>query len=35
LASALFVREALPDLVIVSTDERVRGNAHALGFEAH
>ena len=34
LASALFLREALPDLVIVTTDERVRANAHALGFEA-
>jgi predicted nucleic acid-binding protein len=34
LASALFLREALPDLAIVTTDERVRANAHALGFDA-
>lgn len=34
LASALFLREALPDLAIVTMDERVRTNAHALGFEA-
>lgn len=33
LASALFLREALPDLAIVTMDERVRTNAHALGFE--
>lgn len=32
LASALLLREALPDLAIVTTDERVRANAHALGF---
>jgi predicted nucleic acid-binding protein len=34
LASALFLRQALPDLVIVSADERVRANARALGFES-
>jgi predicted nucleic acid-binding protein len=34
LASALFLREALPDLAIVTTDERVRANVRALGFEA-
>jgi predicted nucleic acid-binding protein len=34
LASALFLREALPELTIVTTDERVRANARALGFEA-
>lgn len=34
LASALFLREVLPDLAIVTTDERVRANAHALGLEA-
>jgi len=34
LASALLLREVLPDLAIVTTDERVRSNAHALGFEA-
>jgi predicted nucleic acid-binding protein len=34
LASALFLREALPDLLLVTTDERVRANAQALGFEA-
>lgn len=32
LASALLLREALPDLAIVTADERVRANAHALGF---
>lgn len=34
LASALFLREALPELAIMTADERVRANAHALGFEA-
>jgi hypothetical protein len=34
LASALFLRQALPDLAIVSADERVRMNARALGFES-
>jgi predicted nucleic acid-binding protein len=33
LASALFLRQAFPDLVIVSADERVRANAARLGFE--
>ncbi len=32
LASALFLRQALPDLAIISTDERVRANARTLGF---
>jgi hypothetical protein len=34
LASALFLREAFPDLVILTADERVRGNAALLGFPA-
>ena len=34
LASALFLRQALPDLVLLSRDERVQANARALGFEA-
>jgi predicted nucleic acid-binding protein len=34
LASALLLREALPDLAIVTADERVRANADALGFAA-
>lgn len=34
LASALLLREALPALAIVTADERVRANAHALGFAA-
>jgi hypothetical protein len=34
LGSALFLREALPDLALVTADERVRANAHALGFDA-
>jgi predicted nucleic acid-binding protein len=34
LASALFLRHALPELVILSRDERVQSNARALGFEA-
>ena len=33
LASALLLRQALPDLLVLSADERVRGNARALGFE--
>ena len=32
LASALVLREALPDLVVLSTDDRLRGNALELGF---
>ena len=34
LASALLLREALPDMTILTADERVRANAHALGFTA-
>lgn len=33
LASALFLRQSFPDLVIVSADERVRANAALLGFQ--
>ncbi len=33
LASALFLRQSFPDLVIVSVDERVRANAALLGFQ--
>lgn len=33
LASALFLRESLPDLLMLSTDERVRRNARQLGFD--
>ncbi|MBI3795873.1 MAG: hypothetical protein HY268_02755 [Deltaproteobacteria bacterium] len=33
LASALFLRESFPDLLILSTDERVRHNALPLGFD--
>lgn len=33
LASALFVRQSFPDLVIASRDERVRSNAAQLGLE--
>jgi uncharacterized protein with PIN domain len=33
LASALLLRQAIPDLVVVSTDIRIRGNASQLGFE--
>jgi len=33
LASALFLRQSFPDLVIVSTDTRVQANAALLGFE--
>jgi predicted nucleic acid-binding protein len=32
LASALFLRQSFPDLVVVSADERVRTNAEQLGF---
>jgi uncharacterized protein len=32
LATALLFREALPDLLVVSLDERVRANAEALGL---
>ena len=34
LASALFLRQALPDLAIVSADDRLLANARALGFDA-
>ena len=33
LASALVLRHATPDLVVVSTDSRIRTNAAQLGFE--
>jgi predicted nucleic acid-binding protein len=33
LASALFLRQSFPDLIIVTADERVRANAVLLGFE--
>ena len=33
LASALFLRQSFPDLVIVSSDERVSANAALLGFQ--
>ncbi|MGH7482509.1 MAG: type II toxin-antitoxin system VapC family toxin [Longimicrobiales bacterium] len=33
LASALVARSAQPGLTILSTDERVRANAQALGFD--
>jgi predicted nucleic acid-binding protein len=33
LATAVAFREEIPDLVVVSLDERVRGNAEALGIE--
>jgi hypothetical protein len=32
LASALVLRQALPDLALLSTDERVRANGAQLGF---
>ncbi len=32
LASALFLRQALPDLSVLSSGERVRANAKALGM---
>lgn len=34
LASALFLRQSFPDLVVVTADERVRANATLLGFQA-
>ncbi|MEB2344634.1 MAG: type II toxin-antitoxin system VapC family toxin [Deltaproteobacteria bacterium] len=34
LASALFLRQSFPDLVILTADERVRANAVLLGFVA-
>jgi PIN domain-containing protein len=33
LASALLLRQALPDLSLLSTDNRVRGNGRRLGFD--
>lgn len=33
LASALILRQAIPDLAVLSTDERVRLNAAQLGFQ--
>ena len=33
LASALLLRHSVPDLVVVSTDERIRANASQLGLE--
>jgi predicted nucleic acid-binding protein len=33
LASALFLRQSFPDLVIVSSDERISANAALLGFQ--
>jgi predicted nucleic acid-binding protein len=33
LASTLLLRQTLPDLRIVSTDDRVRSNGRGLGFE--
>ncbi len=32
LATAMVFREALPDLVVVSMDDRIRANAEALGL---
>jgi hypothetical protein len=34
LASALFLRQSFPELVIVSVDERLRANAALPGFQA-
>ena len=34
LASALFLRQAFPDLLIVSADERLCANASLLGFQS-
>lgn len=34
LASALFLRQAIPDLVVLTADERVRANAALLGLRA-
>jgi hypothetical protein len=33
LASALLLRHSVPELVVVSTDTRIRDNASQLGFE--
>jgi predicted nucleic acid-binding protein len=33
LASALFLRQSFPDLIVVSADDRVRANAALLGFQ--
>jgi hypothetical protein len=33
VASALLLRRSIPDLVVVSTDDRLRANASQLGFE--
>jgi predicted nucleic acid-binding protein len=33
LASALFLRRSLPDVVLLSTDDRVRRNGARLGFQ--
>jgi PIN domain len=32
LASALLLRHSVPDLIVVSTDDRIRANAAQLGF---
>jgi uncharacterized protein with PIN domain len=34
LASALFLRQSFPDLVALTSDDRVRANATLLGFPA-
>jgi predicted nucleic acid-binding protein len=34
LASALFLRQSFPDLVVLAADERVRANVALLGFPA-
>ena len=34
LASALFLRQSFPDLVLLTSDDRVRANATLLGFPA-
>jgi antitoxin (DNA-binding transcriptional repressor) of toxin-antitoxin stability system/uncharacterized protein with PIN domain len=33
LASALFLRQSFPDLILLTADERVRANASLLGFQ--
>jgi predicted nucleic acid-binding protein len=33
LASALFLRQSFPDLIVVTADDSVRANARLLGFE--
>ncbi len=33
LASALFLRQSFPDLVVATVDSRVRANSEQLGFE--